>query len=273
MSNSSSLSNITICVTRAASQAGGFIGSLTALGARVLALPAIEIVAPDDEGPIEAAILSLESYSWIIFTSINAVERFYYYLAVCGIAEMPAGVKCACVGSSTAASLAQHGVAPALIPVDYKAEGLMAEFDRMANGETESHVGQRVLMPRALKAREILPEHLREMGYEVDVAPVYQTVSATFTPEQINQLTTENEKLDAVTFTSPSTAKNFFEALSKAGIDPAELFQHALAFSIGAVTTKALRELGLDDDRIIESEESTTKSLIEALTLQYSSQQ
>lgn len=273
MSNSSSLSNITICVTRAASQAGGFIGSLTALGARVFALPAIEIIAPDDEGPIEAAILSLESYSWIIFTSINAVERFYYYLASCGISEIPSSIKCACVGSSTAAALAQHGVAPALIPLDYKAEGLIEEFDRMATRETESHVGQKVLMPRALKAREILPDHLREMGYEVDVVPVYQTVSATFTPEQINQLTTENEKLDAVTFTSPSTAKNFFEALSKAGIDPAELFQHALAFSIGAVTTKALRELGLDDDRIIESEESTTKSLIEALTLQYSSQQ
>lgn len=273
MSNSSSLINTTICVTRAASQAGGFIGSLTALGARVLALPAIEIVAPDDEGPIEAAILSLNSYSWIVFTSINAVERFYYYLAVCGIAEIPAGVKCACVGSSTAAALAQHGVAPSLIPLDYKAEGLIEEFDRMAQEETESHIGQKVLMPRAFKAREIFPEHLHEMGYEVDVAPVYKTVSATFTPEQIAQLTAENEKLDAVTFTSPSTAKSFFEALTKAGIEPAEFFKHALAFSIGAVTTKALRELGLADECIIESEESTTKSLIEALTSQFASQQ
>ena len=268
MVSHSSLNSVTICVTRAASQAGSFIGSLAALGARVLALPAIEIVAPDDEAPIEAAILDLDAYSWVIFTSINAVERFYYYLAACGVAEIPSRLKCACVGSSTAAALAQHGVAPALIPLDYKAEGLIEEFDRIAREEGGAQ-GQRILMPRALKAREILPDHLRELGYLVDVAPVYQTVPAVLTEEQIAALKSSSQKIDAVTFTSPSTAKNFFAALQKAGVSPHELFEHAVAFSIGAVTTKALLGLGLDAKKVVESEESTTKSLLEALATQF----
>ena len=266
MSNSSSLAGKTICVTRAESQSGSFIGSLAALGARVLAIPAIEIVAPDDETPIESSILSLDTYSWIIFTSINAVERFYYYLATCGVAEIPHEIKCACVGSSTAAALAEHGVAPALIPLDFKAEGLIEEFDKIAAVEGAEHVGQKVLMPRALKAREILPDHLRELGYHVDVVPVYQTVPATLSAEEIDQLTAANESLDAVTFTSPSTARNFFIALEKANIRPEELFAHAYAVSIGTVTTKALLDLGLSKKRVVESAESTTKSLLEALT-------
>lgn len=266
MSNSSSLAGKTICVTRAESQSGSFIGSLAALGARVLAIPAIEIVAPDDEAPIEAAVLTLDSYSWIIFTSINAVERFYYYMAICGVAEIPHQIKCACVGSSTAAALAEHGVAPALIPLDFKAEGLMEEFDQIAALEGSGHVGQKVLMPRALTAREILPEHLRKLGYSVDVAPVYKTVPATLNQDEIAQLSAVNTSLDAVTFTSPSTARNFFIALEKAGIKPEILFAHAYAVSIGAVTTKALLDLGIGKKRVVESGESTTKSLIEALT-------
>ena len=266
MSNSSSLAGKTICVTRAESQSGSFIGSLAALGARVLAIPAIEIVAPDDETPIESAVLALNSYTWIIFTSINAVERFYYYLARSGVAEIPHDIKCACVGSSTAAALAEHGVAPALIPLDFKAEGLIEEFNAIAASEGTEHVGQKVLMPRALKAREILPEHLRELGYNVDVAPVYKTVPATLTKDEISQLSAANATLDAVTFTSPSTARNFFIALEKAGIKPENLFAHAYAVSIGAVTTKALLDLGISKKRVVESEESTTKSLIEALT-------
>lgn len=267
MSKTSQLNGKTIAVTRAESQAGGFSGSLVALGARVLSIPAIEIVAPDDESIIEQAILELDTYSWIIFTSVNAVERFYYYLALAGVAEIGHEIRCAAVGSATAAALAEHGVACAIIPLDFKAEGLMEEFDKIATQNPEEHIGQKILMPRALKAREILPEHLRKLGYIVTVAPVYQTVPATLSVEQIDALGKRAHELDAVTFTSPSTARNFFAALKKAGIVPAELFAHTYAFSIGDVTTNALLELGVAPEQIKQSEESTIKSLISALQL------
>lgn len=267
MSNASQLNGKTIAVTRAESQAGGFSGSLVALGARVLSIPAIEIVAPDDESVIEQAILELDTYSWIIFTSVNAVDRFYYYLALAGISELNHEIRCAAVGSATAAALAEHGVACAMIPLDYKAEGLMEEFDRIVAQNPQEHLGQKILMPRALKAREILPEHLRELGYVVTVAPVYKTVPATLSDEQIDALSKHAHQLDAVTFTSPSTAKNFFAALEKAGIVPAELFKHTYAFSIGDVTTRALLELGVQPEQIKQAEESTVKSLISALQL------
>lgn len=258
-----------ICVTRAESQAGDLIASLTTFGASVLAVPAIEIVAPDDEDTIREAVENLARYAWIIFTSTNAVDRFFDYMVERrGIDSIPAGVKCACVGSATAASLAKHNVAPAIIPHDYKAEGLIEEFQRDTAALRKAGLditGQEILMPRAQKAREILPEFLRELGYDVVVAPVYQTVPATLTAEQIVALEDGADNLDAVTFTSPSTVRNFFTALENASVAPLRLFEKVVPFSIGSVTTDTLVQLGVARERVIEAHVSTTKGLIETL--------
>jgi len=257
-----------ICITRAENQAGDFIATLTTLGASVLAVPAIEIVAPDDEETIREAVENLARYAWLIFTSTNAVDRFFDYMAERDVDSIPSGVKCACVGSATAASLAKRNVAPAIIPLDYKAEGLIEEFQRDTAALHKAGLditGQEILIPRAQKAREILPESLRELGYDVVVAPVYRTVPATLTSEQVAALEDGADSLDAVTFTSPSTARNFFAALGNASVEPLRLFEKVVPFSIGSVTTDALVQLGIPRERVVESDVSTTKSLIKAL--------
>lgn len=261
------LSGRSICVTRAADQASDFIGVLLSLGAEVMSLPTIEIVDPPDESLIEAALVRIQEYSWIIFTSTNAVERFYAYAARGGLVQIPSEIHCAVVGSATAAALAEQGIAPTLLPRDFKAEGLMEEFEAIACATDIS--GQRILMPRALAAREVLPQRLRELGYHVDIAPVYETVPATFDPAKIALLLDESTCPDAITFTAPSTARNFCAACEKAGINPLEVFECSTPVSIGAITTAALKELGVDSRIIIESTESTTRALVDTLVAHF----
>jgi uroporphyrinogen-III synthase len=63
-------------VTRARAQAGELSRELESLGGEVLEFPTIEIQPPRDFGPLDGAIRSLDSFDWIVFTSVNGVEAF-----------------------------------------------------------------------------------------------------------------------------------------------------------------------------------------------------
>ena len=129
------------------------------------------------------------------------------------------------------------------MPEEFTGEGLAdAFYDLSSRGELTTHQGDaqcRLLIPRALKGREILPEALHDMGCHVDVVPVYRTVPATPDPDVLERLKTHGA--DVVTFTSPSTVNSFVSVLAAAGVD-AETFLHSTRkASIGPVTTRALR--------------------------------
>ena len=65
-----------VVVTRARAQAGELSERLEALGAEVREFPTIEIRPPEDFGPLDAAIRDLDSFGWIVFTSVNGVDAF-----------------------------------------------------------------------------------------------------------------------------------------------------------------------------------------------------
>src|ERR1043166_775774 len=70
------LSGRTVMITRARAQAAEFAAALEAAGARVVACPTIEIVAPESYAELDEAIENLFGYDWLVFTSANAVEHF-----------------------------------------------------------------------------------------------------------------------------------------------------------------------------------------------------
>src|SRR5207244_3973017 len=76
----------TIVVTRAAAQAQRFTQLLEAAGARVLEAPAIVIAPPPSWEPLDAALASLDTYTWVIFTSVNGVAMVDRRLAARGLA-------------------------------------------------------------------------------------------------------------------------------------------------------------------------------------------
>jgi len=162
----------------------------------------------------------------------------------------------AAVGSATAHRLRAEGFPPAIVPEDFRAEGLVAAFQDL--GAEKCH---RVLIPRAEEAREVLPEALVSMGCEVDVAIVYRTAPAAPDPAIIERL--KAGTVDVATFTSGAIAQAFLDAIESAGLDAGLVMSRIVVVSVGPVTTAALSRLGFEADA--EAVESTMGSLVDAV--------
>jgi uroporphyrinogen III methyltransferase/synthase len=236
------LTGKTIVITRAASQSGELRNRLEDLGARVIECPTIQIVPPKSWKPVDDAIRRIHTYQWLLFTSANAVEQFMDRMG-----ERRPSIPVAVVGSATAAKLGDWGLKAAVVPKEFRAEGLLAAFP-------ENMVGTRMLFPRAETARELLPDELRRRGATVDIVTVYRTVKAF--SGNIGEIL-ETEPVDCVVFTSPSTIPDGLHNLPT---------RTALAV-IGPVTREAALLLGLKPD--IVPVESTIQSLVEAMKVYF----
>jgi uroporphyrinogen-III synthase len=228
------LSGKTIIVTRARHQAGRLARELESLGARVIEIPAIEIVPPESYAPLDAALRNLQQYQWLIVTSANTVRVLGERIAFFGLGpEAFANVNCVAIGSATADALRNLGLSVALVPKEYVAESLIEAL----RGQV---AGLRILLARAAAARDIVPGELRREGAIVDVVDAYRTVMPASSLQLIRRV--NSIAADAVTFTSSSTVTNFFQLLKSAGIDA--LPEKIKAISIGPITSATLREHG-----------------------------
>src|SRR5579862_4496890 len=68
------LSGVRVLVGRARHQAGALSAELRKLGAQVLEIPFIEIRNPRSFRPLDSALKNLNTYDWLILTSVNGVE-------------------------------------------------------------------------------------------------------------------------------------------------------------------------------------------------------
>ena len=228
-----------IAVTRATSQAREMVHTLIDLGAEVLETPAIQIVEPADWRPVDQAILDITGYDWVVFTSSNAVSRFFGRLQAQGLdARGLGGVQIGVVGAATAATLRDFGVRADLCPERQDAEGLSAAFASLP----EVH-GQRFLLPRPEVGRETLPRALRDMGATVCEIVVYRTICPVGLPEGALERFLSGE-VDLVVFTSSSTAENFSSLLGAENLEVVQ--QRVRAACIGPATEKKARELGFE---------------------------
>lgn len=246
-----------IVVTRAREQASGLAAMLTELGADVVQFPTIQITPLDDYTDIDAAISRREDYQWAVFTSVNGVKYFWQRLAQAGLdSRALGGIKVAAIGPATADALRDKGIAPDFIPERYVAEGVVEGM--LALGMA----GQRVLLPRAREAREVLPDELRAAGAVVDVIAVYATVPALARKEQVLDMLAQG-RIHCVTFGSSSTVDNFLGAI------PVEILKKYPAVqlaAIGPITARTLDRHGLACH--IQPQDFTIPALVEELKKQ-----
>lgn len=242
-----------VLVTRARAQASALSERLAALGALPIELPAIRILPPEDDAPLDAALARLPEYDWVIFTSVNGVARAFERLAAAGRdARAVGGARVCAIGPATAAALAERGIRADRVPPEFVAESILAAL------ASEPLDGRRVLLPRADIARDALAVGLAERGAMVDQVAAYRTVpEVEIDPATLTQVRTG--AIDIVTLTSSSTARNLVAAL---GGDLSGL-QAALVAAIGPVTAATARELGLRVD--VEAREHTIPGLVAAL--------
>lgn len=244
-----------ILVTRARSQALSLAQRIESLGGEVVEFPTIEIRSPESYGPLDRAINQIESYDWLIFTSVNGVEQFLNRFEKLGknIANL-AGIEVGAIGPETARRLTAAQIEPTFVPKQYQAEGILEGLI------SETVLGKRILIPRAAKARDILPETLRRWGARVDVVEAYQTVLPQVDVSALCRLLREGT-IDMITFTSSSTATNF--AVMLRDQDLPRLLSRAVVACIGPITRKTVEDLGMRPE--IVSEEFTIPGLVRAM--------
>jgi uroporphyrinogen III methyltransferase/synthase len=245
-----------IVVTRTREQASQLSRQLLELGAEVLEIPTIRIVPPDDPQDLIDAILGLNAYDWLIFTSPNGVTTFFdYFFKTFDDLRDIGGARIAAIGPATAAKLKELHLKVDLMPDEYLTKKIVTAFQGY-----ESIENLRMCLLRAQVANPELPRALEEKGAIVDDVACYKTV-----PETEDRHGAAARMLEAgagwITFTSSSTVENFH-----ARFDLQKLLQQfpgTRLASIGPETSKALVALGLKP--AVEAREHTIGGLVAAL--------
>ncbi len=226
------LSGINVVVTRARKQASGFAARLRREGARVLICPTIRIIPPASYRPMDRAIQNLDQYRWLVFTSVNGVEMFAARLRKLN-ARVPDSMRTCAIGPATADSMRAFKIQVSKVSKEYVAESVLDAL--------KSVKGQRILIPRAAVARDILPDTLRKRGSKVDVVTAYRTKVDASGFAQFRKWLCAG-RVNCVTFTSSSTVKNFFSLLRPKLRQVLLGDSRIRAASIGPVTTATLGE-------------------------------
>ena len=245
-----------IVVTRTRDQASQLSRQLLERGAEVLEIPTIRIAPTDDRENLADAMLELNSYDWMIFTSPNGVTSFFdhFFKAFEDMRDI-GGVRIAAVGPATAAKLKELHLKVDLMPEEYIAGKIADAFKKY-----ESVENLKLLILRAEVATPELPGKLEEMGAIVDDVACYKTIPET---DDLNGAAARLAETGAdwITFTSSSTVENFH-----ARFNLPELlvkFPKTRLASIGPETTKALTSLGLEPNA--EAKPHTIDGLVNAI--------
>jgi uroporphyrinogen-III synthase len=219
-------------------------------------VPTIEIGPPSSFAELDAALASLPDFDLIAFTSANAVGAFHERVRFLGITAAPSRI--AAVGPATARALEAIGLHADVMPATYTAEALGATLAPGASG-------LRILLVLAEGAPAILRDALAVAGAAVTIAAAYSNRIPEASLAAVTSLFSDAASYpDAVTFTSASTAANLVALLDAAGL---ALPAGVIRASIGPITSRALRELGLPPQ--VEAAESTIPALVAALVAQF----
>ncbi|MGK4008140.1 uroporphyrinogen-III C-methyltransferase [Sorangium sp. So ce1036] len=252
-----------VLVTRPRHQARSTSRLIRQRGGEAVELATIEIHPPPDPARVTEAVRGLSGYHLVVFTSENGVASFFGELTRLGMDARAFGVaRIAAIGAGTAAALAGRGIRADIIPSEFRGEELAEAIlaDPVLAERRKAPPPVRVLLPRALVAREVLPERLRAAGCEVDVVPVYETRPAPAERRDELLRALGAGQIDVVLLTSSSTVDSLCDLL---GDDAAARLDGVLVASIGPITTATAEKRGL---RVgVTAEVSTIPGLLDAL--------
>jgi len=245
-----------IVVTRSREQASQLSRLLQESGAEVLEIPTIKLEPPTHREALVDALLELNSYDWLVFTSPNGVTKFfeYFFKQFHDMRDL-GGARIAAVGPATANKLKELHLQVDLMPDEATAANIAEEFSGF-----ESIENLKICLLRAEVANRELPDALEALGAIVDDIACYKTV-----PETEDRSGAASKLVESganwITFSSSSTVEHFhsrFDLLSLLKDFP----QMKLA-SIGPETSKALAKLGLKP--ALEAKQHTIDGLVNGL--------
>ena len=235
MDDSGLLSGKTIVLTRSEEQQSEANQVFRAIGANVLDLPALTIGPPDQWGPLDDALLEIETFHWIVFSSANGVLAVNKRLEKFGKnwVDLSQSLKVAAVGRKTAHYLGNLGAYPDFVPPNFVAESLIQHFP-------VSGLGLKILLPRVQSGgRTFLAEAFSSAGANVVEVAAYESSCPEKMPEE-TALAFDNANVDAIAFTSGKTALHTAQLMKKRfGNQWLAKIKGVKVLSIGPQTTKS----------------------------------
>lgn len=239
----------TVLVTRPAHQSAEMLDQLHMLGATTLCQPAIEIMAPESWELVDQAMQNLPSFDWLVFSSANGVNYFVNRILESG-RDLRALGNCqlAAIGPATGEAIAQFRLRPDVQPAEYRAEALAEELIPRTNG-------QRVLLLRASRGREVLAEMLHSAGAKVSQVVVYESRDVEQPSSQV-LAALQAGKVDWITVTSSAIARSLVRMF---GDD----LKNAKLAAISPLTAEVLADAGYPASAV--ATEYTMKGVIEAM--------
>jgi len=245
-----------VLVTRPRAQANDFAAKLRSAGFEAVFFPVLKIQPIENNPALDEALEKLNCYEWVVFTSVNGVNIVFERLFFLTPNHFPLGegqkVRFAAIGPKTAKALQVHGVTPDFVPKEYVAEAILSGLGDLQD--------KWVLLPRAELARKALSEAIVNTGGIAHEIAVYKTLPVK--PDS-NGLAALKSGVDWITFTSPSTVRNFVAIVRKQKMDPLRLEGNPKIACIGPITEDAAREEGFHVDLV--AEKYTTEGLVSAL--------
>jgi uroporphyrinogen III methyltransferase / synthase len=224
------------------------------LGAEIFEFSTIRIEPPESYAELDETIERIETYGWLVFTSVNGFKMFLDRLICLGrdIRDLK-GIRICAIGAKTADAIKIAGVRVDLVPEAYHAEGLASAFARLSNDGLR---GVRILLPRAETARDVFPEQVRAMGGEIDTPVAYRSVKPEKHGRRLKRFLFEG-RISIATFTSSATFTNFLDMV---GADALPFLRTLTIAAIGPVTKRTIENTGLNVS--IMPEQATIEAMV-----------
>jgi uroporphyrinogen III methyltransferase / synthase len=238
-----------VLVTRPRHQAERLHEKLRELGADVVLQPAIEISPPLEWGAVDEVLGRVNQYHWIVFSSANGVRFFLDRLwQRLGDWRRLAGARLAAIGPGTAEELLKYRLRADLVPDQYRAESLAEALGSQSRG-------QRLLLIRASRGREVLAERLAAAGGQVEQVVAYRSHDVQ-TPDADVAAALADGRIDWVTVTSSAIAHSLVRMFG-------EGLRRARLASISPITSETLSREGFPP--LVEAARYTMDGVVEAI--------
>jgi len=236
---SNSLEGRSVVITRSIAQNESLRRLLEARGARVVEVPLIAVVEPDDEGRERDEVLQrFEDFDWIVVTSPNGADRVAPFLSAAHAAgDAKRFPLLAAVGEATARSV---GTPVALCAEPARSDVLAQQFPEGSGS---------VLVVQGNLADNQLSDDIESKGWTVTRVVAYRTVHLRPTKEMMLPALSA----DVLLLASGSAATAWFDAFG-ASTPP-------YVVAMGPSTAKVAVNLGLEVSAM--ASEQTLDSLIE----------
>ncbi|WP_144547842.1 uroporphyrinogen-III synthase [Bacillus sp. X1(2014)] len=224
----------TVLVPRGEGQAKSFSQLVERYGGIAIEIPLIAFRPIEKNQRLHDAMMALDTYDWIIFTSNVTVETFFSFFKKKETDQ--SFPRIAVIGKKTAEVLEAMGFSPEFVPSAYVAETFVEEFSPLLDRDA------RVLLPKGNLAREYIARSLTERGAQVDEVVIYETYLPDESRDRLARMLA-NQHIDILTFTSPSTVDHLMDVVKEYGLD--KQLGNCLIGCIGPITEKKLHDYGL----------------------------